>query len=283
MSEKCSTCPSNGHCSSEGSCSVENNPNNKVKNIIAVMSGKGGVGKSTMSTMIAKYLKKKGYKVGILDADITGPSIPRLLKIKENEVYGSSKGMLPLISEEGISVMSINFLVQNEEDPVILRGPAISGTVKQFWTDVFWGELDYLIIDMPPGTGDVPITVMQSIPISGAVIVSTPQDMVSMIVAKSLNMVRKMNIEVIGVIENMSYILCPECNTKIKIFENENFDEYIKRMNTTLLGEMPMCVEIAKLSGEKAEQYNKNIEETMNGITNSIENFVKNRKGTVIL
>lgn len=283
MSEKCSTCPSNGHCSSEGSCSVENNPNNKVKNIIAVMSGKGGVGKSTMSTMIAKDLKKKGYKVGILDADITGPSIPRLLKIKENEVYGSSKGMLPLISEEGISVMSINFLVQNEEDPVILRGPAISGTVKQFWTDVFWGELDYLIIDMPPGTGDVPITVMQSIPISGAVIVSTPQDMVSMIVAKSLNMVRKMNIEVIGVIENMSYILCPECNTKIKIFENENFDEYIKRMNTTLLGEMPMCVEIAKLSGEKAEQYNKNIEETMNGITNSIENFVKNRKGTVIL
>lgn len=274
MGSNCSTCPSKGKCnSSESSCSIQNNPNNKIKNVIAVMSGKGGVGKSTMSTMIAKRLNKKGYKVGILDADITGPSIPRLLNIKENEVFGTEEGIIPIKSEEDISVMSINFLVKDEEAPVILRGPAISATVKQFWTDVLWGELDYLIIDMPPGTGDVPLTVMQSIPISGVVIVTTPQDMVSMIVAKSINMVRKMNMNVIGVIQNMSYLICPDCKTKIRIFENEDFDEYIKRMDTTLLGEMPMSMDIAKLSKKKVNLYSEKVEEEIENIVSKVENF----------
>lgn len=273
---KCDSCSSKSSCNSKSTCTIENNPNNKIKNIIAVMSGKGGVGKSTMSTMIGKDLNKKGYKVGILDADITGPSIPRLLKIKNEKLFGNQAGIIPAKSKEGISVMSVNLLMDDEEQPAILRGSVISATVKQFWTDVYWGELDFLIIDMPPGTGDVPLTVMQSIPISGVVIVSTPQDMVSMIVAKSLNMTRSLNIPVIGVIENMSYLLCPNCDTKIKLFENENLDEYIKRMNTTLLGELPMCKDIAQLSSEKAEKYNKGIEETMDKISNKIISYTNN-------
>lgn len=274
---KCDSCSSKSSCTSQSTCTIENNPHNKIKNIIAVMSGKGGVGKSTMSTMIAKTLNKEGYKVGVLDADITGPSIPRLLKIKHEKLFGNEAGIIPAKSEEGISVMSVNLLVDNEEQPAILRGPVISATVKQFWTDVYWGELDFLIIDMPPGTGDVPLTVMQSVPISGVVIVSTPQDMVSMIVAKSLNMARSLNIPVIGIIENMSYLLCPDCDTKIRIFENENLDDYISRMNTTLLGELPMCREIAQLSSEKAEKYNENIEETMILISNKIIDYIKNK------
>ncbi|WP_291561341.1 MULTISPECIES: Mrp/NBP35 family ATP-binding protein [unclassified Clostridium] len=274
---KCDSCSSKFSCTSQSTCTIENNPHNKIKNIIAVMSGKGGVGKSTMSTMIAKTLNKEGYKVGVLDADITGPSIPRLLKIKHEKLFGNEAGIIPAKSEEGISVMSVNLLMDNEEQPAILRGPVISATVKQFWTDVYWGELDFLIIDMPPGTGDVPLTVMQSVPISGVVIVSTPQDMVSMIVAKSLNMARSLNIPVIGIIENMSYLLCPDCDTKIRIFENENLDDYIRRMNTTLLGELPMCKEIAQLSSEKAEKYNENIEETMILISNKIIDYINNK------
>lgn len=274
---KCDSCSSKSSCTSQSTCTIENNPHNKIKNIIAVMSGKGGVGKSTMSTMIAKTLNKKGYKVGVLDADITGPSIPRLLKIKHEKLFGNEAGIIPPKSEEGISVMSVNLLMDNEEQPAILRGPVISATVKQFWTDVYWGALDFLIIDMPPGTGDVPLTVMQSVPISGVVIVSTPQDMVSMIVAKSLNMARSLNIPVIGMIENMSYLLCPDCDTKIRIFENENLDNYISRMDTTLLGELPMCREIAQLSSEKAEKYNENIEETMVLISNKIIDYINNK------
>ncbi|GAA0116524.1 Mrp/NBP35 family ATP-binding protein [Clostridium senegalense] len=276
MSSNCDTCPSKGKCTSDkGSCSIENNVNNKVKKVIAVMSGKGGVGKSTMSTMIAKTLRKKGYSVGVLDADITGPSIPRLLNIKETEVFGSEQGILPVASKEDIKVMSINFLINDEESPVILRGPAVSATVKQFWTDVYWGELDYLIIDMPPGTGDVPLTVMQSIPINGVVVVTTPQDMVSMIVAKSINMARKMNVEVLGVIQNMSYLVCPDCNTKIKIFKDEDFKEYIDRMHTKLLGEMPMTLDLAKISDGEVTQYGDKVEETLNEITDEIEKFCK--------
>lgn len=274
MGSSCDTCPSKGKCNSnKETCSIENNVNNKVKNVIAVMSGKGGVGKSTMSTMIAKTLRKKGYSVGVLDADITGPSIPRLLNIKETEVFGNDKGIIPIRSKEDIQVMSINFLINDEEAPVILRGPAVSATVKQFWTDVYWGELDYLIIDMPPGTGDVPLTVMQSIPINGVIVVTTPQDMVSMIVAKSINMARKMNVEVLGVIQNMSYLICPDCSTKIKIFKDEDFKEYIDRMHTKLLGEMPMTLDLAKISDGEVSGYGEKVEETLKEITNEIENF----------
>ena len=237
----CNSCPSNGECGKEEEkCGIQNNPSNKIKNIIAVMSGKGGVGKSTMSVMLARHLVQRGYSVGILDSDITCPSIPRLLHIEEQRAMGTEKLIFPVESSEGIKVMSLNLVVEKEDEAVIWRGPAIVSVVNQFWTGVYWGELDYLIIDMPPGTGDVPLTVMQSIPIKGVVMVSIPQDMISMIVSKSINMARKMNIDVFGVIENMSYIKCPDCDKTIKLFNGENTEKFLKDMNVELLGELPM-------------------------------------------
>lgn len=237
----CSTCPSQSTCGKDKEqCKVVNNPNNKIKNVIAVMSGKGGVGKSTMSVMIAKGLLARGYRVGILDADITGPSIPRLLHIENKRAMGTENMIYPVESPEGIKVMSLNLVIEQENEAVIWRGPAIVGVVEQFWNGVLWGELDYLIIDMPPGTGDVPLTVMQSMPVKGVIMVSVPQDMISMIVSKSINMARKLNIDVIGVIENMSYIKCPDCNKTIKLFDGTNTEKFLEEMNVELLGELPM-------------------------------------------
>ena len=248
----CNACPTKEDCSSsKEECLIQNNPFNEVKKVIGVMSGKGGVGKSTISALLAKSLRDQGHKVGILDADITGPSIPRLLKVRDKKVESNEYGLLPVQSEEGILVMSLNLLMKDEEQPVIWRGPMISNTVKQFWTEVYWGELDYLIIDMPPGTGDVALTVMQTIPINGMIMVTTPQDMVSMIVAKTINMTKTMKIPILGIIENMSYIKCPTCADRISIFENSNQADYLKRMNLQLLTELPMCREIAALAGEK--------------------------------
>lgn len=232
-----------------------------MKRVIGVMSGKGGVGKSTISVLIAKELKRRGFKVGIMDADITGPSIPRLLGIKDARVEQSELGIIPA-QADGISVMSLNLLLSDERQPVIWRGPIIAGTVKQFWEEVFWGELDYLIIDLPPGTGDVALTVMQSIPISGMVIVSVPQDMVSMIVAKAVNMIRTMKIPLIGVVENMSYLTCPDCGKKIELFSGKR-GEFEKELDVQLLGELPMLPAIADISElglkEQDEQTNKTI------------------------
>ncbi len=217
----------NNNCSSCGeSCSerkapqsflTECNAFSKIDKVIAVSSGKGGVGKSSVTGLLAVALAKQGKKVGILDADITGPSIPKAFGIK-SKAEGSEEGILPAVTSLGIKIMSLNMLLENEMDPVVWRGPVIGGTVKQFWTDVFWGELDYLLIDMPPGTGDVPLTVFQSIPVNGTVIVTTPQDLVAMIVGKSVNMARKMNIPTLGLVENMSYITCPDCGKKIDVF-----------------------------------------------------------------
>ncbi len=195
----------------------ECNKFSKINKVIAVMSGKGGVGKSSVTSLLAVSMAKMGKKVGILDADITGPSIPKAFGIK-TKAEGCPEGILPATTALGIKVMSLNMLLENEMDPVVWRGPVIGGTVKQFWTDVFWGELDYLFVDMPPGTGDVPLTVFQSLPVDGAVIVTTPQDLVSMIVGKSVNMARKMNIPTLGIVENMSYLLCPDCGKKINVF-----------------------------------------------------------------
>ena len=184
------------------------------------MSGKGGVGKSTVTSLIAKKLNKEGYKVGILDADITGPSIPRLMGLKnERAISSDGVNIFPVVSKEGIKTMSINYMVGDESQPVVFKGPLISNTIKQFYKDVMWEELDYLLIDMPPGTGDVALTVMQSLPITGMVMVSVPQDMISMIVAKGINMAKKLNVNVLGVVENMSYIQCPDCSKKIKLFD----------------------------------------------------------------
>lgn len=247
---------------------IENNPNNKIKNIIGVMSGKGGVGKSTMSVMIAKELRRKGHTVGILDADITGPSIPRLLNIHDKRAVGTNELIYPVESEEGIKVMSLNLVIEDEKEAVIWRGPAIVNVVKQFWTGVNWGELDYLVIDMPPGTGDVPLTVMQTIPIKGVVMVSIPQDMISMIVSKSIKMARKMNIEVFGVIENMSYIQCPDCDKKIKLFDGEGTEKFLEEMKVELLGELPMHKSIVNFSvdGAQGEDLSHLIEPIVNKI-----------------
>lgn len=249
---------------------VENNPMNNVNKIIAVMSGKGGVGKSTISVLIAKGLAKKGYKVGILDADITGPSIPRLLHISEERAFASQKGIQPIETEDGIKVISMNLLTESEEQPVIWRGPLVAGVVKQFWTEVLWEELDYLVIDMPPGTGDVALTAMQSIPISGAVMVSVPQDMVSMIVSKAVIMARKMNIKVLGVVENMSYITCPDCGKKIRIFDSENMDDFLNEMDLSLLGELPMTKEIVDISKNGIKELSRDIDDVMFSIVEKV-------------
>ena len=248
----CNSCSSKDGCNKDKeNCMIENNPLNNVKKIIGVMSGKGGVGKSSISVIIAKQLKELGYSVGVLDADITGPSVPRLLGVENKKVTMAENMMYPVKTNDGIKVMSINLLMENEEDPVLWRGPIISGMVKQFWTDVLWEDLDYLVIDMPPGTGDVALTVMQSIPIDGIVMVSVPQDLVSMIVSKAVNMVKKMDINLLGVIENMSYITCAKCGDKMKLFNGDNTEKFLKDMNLKLLGELPMLNSINNLG-----QYN---------------------------
>ena len=267
----CDTCPSKNSCNTEAAtCNIKNNPNNNVKNIIGVMSGKGGVGKSTVSAMIAEDLNNKGYKVGLMDADITGPSIPRLLNISGKKAFANEKGLIPVETENGIKVVSLNLLMDDENQPVIWRGPLIAGVVEQFWTDVYWGDLDYLIIDMPPGTGDVALTVMQSIPLSGIIMVSVPQDLVSMIVSKAINMVKKMNIPVLGVVENMSYVKCPDCGKKIRIFETDNISEFLEENQIKLLGELPMSKDVANISQEGNEILDKEIEKTFEYIGKTI-------------
>lgn len=275
----CNSCPSSDGCTKDKEqCMIENNPMNNIKNVIGVMSGKGGVGKSTISVMIAKQLKQFGYKVGILDADVTGPSIPRLLGLKDKKAEVTNQFIFPVESEDGIKVMSLNFLIEDENQPVIWRGPVISGAVKQFWTDVLWEELDYLIIDMPPGTGDVALTVMQSIPISGLVMVSVPQDLVSMIVSKAINMAKKMDIKVLGIIENMSYILCSDCSKKIKLFDGENVSEFLKENDLKLLGELPMMSTICNLSKYGYENASESLDVLFNPIITNILNRLQEVK-----
>lgn len=269
----CNNCPSKGECNSQDSCTIKNNQYNEIKRVIGVMSGKGGVGKSTVSTLLAKELKEMGYKVGIMDADITGPSIPRLLGVKDKNVTQSELGLHPVESDSGISVMSLNLLVDDEQTPVIWRGPIISGTVKQFWEDVFWGELDYLIIDMPPGTGDVALTVMQSMPISGMLVVSVPQDMVSMIVAKAVNMVKQMNIKNIGVVQNMSYIKCPDCGKEIKMFDADS--SVYDKLGVKLLGELPMTLDIANITKGDGAVEDEQVKQTLRSVAEQVIEAVK--------
>ncbi|WP_195336694.1 Mrp/NBP35 family ATP-binding protein [Paraclostridium bifermentans] len=267
----CKTCTSNNGCTKDkNNCGVKNNNLNNVKKIIGVMSGKGGVGKSSISAIIAKQLNQLGYKVGVLDADITGPSIPRLLGVSGKKAIMSEDMILPVNTNDGIKVMSLNFLMENEGDPVIWRGPMISGVVEQFWKDVLWGELDYLVIDMPPGTGDVALTVMNSIPISGIVMVSVPQNLVSMIVSKAVNMARKMDINILGVIENMSYITCPDCDKKIRLFNGENTDKFLEEMNLNLLAELPMLNSVSNLSDGNTADEENNLKLVFEPIVNKI-------------
>jgi Mrp family chromosome partitioning ATPase len=232
---------------------------NKIDQIFAVMSGKGGVGKSLVSSLVAVSLKRKGYEVGILDADITGPSIPRMFGIKLPP-SGNESGILPVLAKSGIEVMSINLLLPSEDEAVIWRGPLIGNTVKQFGEDVLWGKLDYLIIDLPPGTADASLTVMQSFPISGVIIVFTPQDLVEMIVRKAVKMVQKMEKRVLGVVENMSYLYVPEIDKKMEIFGKSRAEQMATAAQAPLLGQMPIDPELARLCDEgNIERYDGEI------------------------
>lgn len=223
---------------------VDLNVNSKVKKVIGIVSGKGGVGKSLVTSMIASKMSKDGHRVGILDADITGPSIPKAFGMKPG-LMQNTFGLLPAISNTGIQVMSINLMLENETDPVVWRGPVIGNTVKQFWSDVFWDDVEYMFVDMPPGTGDVPLTVFQSIRLDGIIIVTSPQELVSMIVAKAVNMAKKMNIPIVGLVENMSYFVCDSCEKKHYIYGESNLEKIAEEYNLPILARIPMDPNIA--------------------------------------
>lgn len=254
--------PENKECSSASSCSKEScegcsgsqqesfaadmNQYSSIKKVIGVVSGKGGVGKSFVTAGLAAKMRKKGYEVGILDADITGPSIPKMFGV-HGPAVGNDMGIDPIQAEDGTKIMSINLLMDDEEAPVVWRGPVIAGAVKQFWTDVIWGDVDYMFIDCPPGTGDVPLTVFQSIKLDGVVIVTTPQDLVSMIVGKAVHMANMMNIPIIGLVENMSYVKCPDCGRELHVFGQSKAEDVCKEYGIELLGRMPIDEKLSSL------------------------------------
>lgn len=256
--------PENSSCSGASSCSKEScegcshnsqnpqsmleamNAYSNIKHVIGVVSGKGGVGKSFVTSSLAVQMAKAGYKVGILDADITGPSIPKMFGA-HGQLVGDEKGMYPYETKEGIKIVSINLLMEDEEAPVVWRGPVIAGAVKQFWNEAVWGDVDYLFVDMPPGTGDVPLTVFQSLPVDGIVIVTSPQELVQMIVKKAFHMANMMHIPVLGLVENFSYLKCPDCGKKIALFGESNIDEVAAKEGTRVLGKLPLTRHMRKL------------------------------------
>ncbi len=248
----CSTCSANcaSRTAEEGekktSFLEKQNSMSNVKRVIAVVSGKGGVGKSMVTDLLAVTMQRRGYNVAVLDADVTGPSAPKAFGVK-GQIEGSELGMFPKQSKTGIKIMSVNLLLDEEDKPVVWRGPVIAGVVKQFWTDVVWDEVDYMFVDMPPGTGDVPLTVFQSLPIDAAVIVTTPQELVSMIVKKSANMAKLMNIDIAGIVENMSYVICPDCGKHIDIFGKSNSDATSKSLGLDMIGKLPIDGQLASL------------------------------------
>lgn len=247
----CNTCgDSNEQCSSEtcdGPQILAQNQFNDIKNVIAVMSGKGGVGKSAVSGLLAVSLAREGNRVGILDADITGPSIPKMFGISERP-HSMDEYLLPVSSPVlGIEIMSLNLLLPNEDDPVIWRGPIIAGAVKQFWSEVAWGKLDYLIVDLPPGTGDVPLTVMQSLPLNGVLIVTSPQDLATMVVRKAIKMINQMNVPIVGMVENMSYLICDHCGKKLYPFGSSHREDVVNTFGVQVLKVLPIDPLLAEL------------------------------------
>lgn len=262
----CSSCGEANQCESNmANFRCQTHELNNIRKVIAVVSGKGGVGKSLVTSMLAVMTRREGYNVGVLDADITGPSIPKVFGIK-GMAEGSEFGIYPARTHNDIKIMSVNLLLEKSDAPVIWRGPIIAGTVKQFWTDVIWGNLDLLFIDMPPGTGDVPLTVFQSIPLDGIIIVTSPQDLVSLIVKKAYNMAKTMNIPILGIIENMSYVVCPDCGKKINLFGESKVSSIAEELDIRFLGRLPIDTEVAKLCDDGAiEKFDKDyIDEAVN-------------------
>lgn len=275
MSEQCThncetcgvDCASRSSAQKQQDFKVNAHPLSNIKKVIAVVSGKGGVGKSLVTSLLAVNMNRAGKHSAILDADITGPSIPKLFGIHE-KALGNEDGILPCKSKTGIDVMSINLLLENDTDPVVWRGPVIAGTVKQFYTDVIWRDVDFMFVDMPPGTGDVPLTVFQSLPIAGIVVVTSPQDLVSMIVEKAVNMARMMNIPVLGIVENMSYYECPHCGERSEIFGRSHIDETAHRFNIPAAARLPINPKLAAASDAGLIEIYEG--DWLNGITESL-------------
>lgn len=258
----CSSCSKD--CKERTDFREKQNELSNVKKVIGVVSGKGGVGKSLITSMLATLIKRKGLKTAILDADITGPSIPKMFGVDKKAEAMDDKFLLPAISKTGIEMMSINLLLENDTDPVVWRGPVIAGAVKQFWTDVVWGEVDYMFVDMPPGTGDVPLTVFQSLPVDGIIVVASPQDLVSMIVVKAVKMANMMNIPVLALVENMSYLECPDCGKKINVFGESKIDLTAQKYGIELTAKLPINPNFATLADNGLiEDFNGNYLDTI--------------------
>ena len=254
-SHNCSSCSSNCSSRKEESLLKQPHKKSKIKKVIGVVSGKGGVGKSLTTSLLASYAQKQGLSVGIMDADITGPSIPHMFGVTDR-ITGDENGINTVLSPSGMQMVSMNLLLDDESSPVIWRGMVISGTVMQFWTDVVWKDVDLLFIDMPPGTGDVPLTVFQSIPISGIVIVTTPQDLVKMVVEKAVNMAKIMHVPVLGLVENMSYLVCPDCGKKMEIFGHSKAEEIAAEYGIPAVAKMPLDARISTLADQgRIEDY----------------------------
>lgn len=223
------------------------NAHSQIKKVIGVVSGKGGVGKSSITSLLAVLKQREGKSVAVLDGDITGPSIGTTFGVEGTQLYSNGQEIIPAVSQGGIKIISTNLLLDRPEDPVVWRGPILAGMIKQFWTDVRWGEVDYMFVDMPPGTGDVPLTVFQSLPLDGIVIVTSPQELVGMIVGKAVNMAKQMNIPILGIVENMSYVTCPDCGRKIFVFGKSHLEEVAQKYDLNILGHLPLDSELAQL------------------------------------
>ena len=243
----CSSCSAD--CASRKPESLLEKPHelSNIKKVIGVVSGKGGVGKSLTTALLATVMRRREHSVAVLDADITGPSIPKLFGLHQN-AESDNLGIYPVSTKTGIKTMSVNLLLPNEDDPVIWRGPVIAGAVKQFWTDVIWNDVDYMFVDMPPGTGDVPLTVFQSLPVDGIIVVTSPQELVSMIVSKAVKMAQMMNIPVLGIVENYSYLKCPDCGKEIKVFGESHIEEVAQKFDLPVLAKLPIDPELASLT-----------------------------------
>ena len=269
-SGNCSACSENCSSREQQDLHIPLSEYSSVGKVIAVISGKGGVGKSTVTSLLATAMQSQGKATAVLDADITGPSIPQAFGI-HNSAKADAAGLLPETSKTGIRIMSVNLLLEKEDQPVVWRGPVISGVIQQFWKDVAWGDVDYMFVDMPPGTGDVPLTVFQSLPVDGVIIVTTPQDLVTMIVKKAFNMAQLMDIPVIGIVENMSYAVCPDCGKKIELFGKSKADEVAAQLGVPVLAQLPIEPVTASLVDKGAVELANT--DLISPVIKAIENF----------